>query len=151
MKRSLDIAREWQRRSVERSRKRAREKHDYRIRRIGRNRARQKREHERAYGPKAKWLRTLPSVASNRYPTVCSHINPKDRGELPHGTGRKHGSEWTVPLTVDEEREMHRIGQDSFEAKYRVDLTDEAEHYERAWQERTDVAMEYVERAREVG
>ena len=56
---------------------------------------------------------------SGRTPCVGHHV----RGG---GVGRKAGYEWIVPLTWEEHEELHRIGQQTFEARYGVDLEEEA-------------------------
>lgn len=95
--------------------------------------AKEREEFARTYGSKERveWTRRQPSVASGKGPCVNSHVSPGEG--LPHGTGRKHDYKWIVPLTRDEERELHQIGQASFQAKYGIYLPGKAEEHHAAW------------------
>ena len=86
------------------------------------NRARRNREFERAYRSPAfvAYTRASPSVVSGRSPCVCAHVTPND--DPPSGMGRKADAGWVVPITADEERELHQMGRWSFEAKHGRDL-----------------------------
>jgi len=90
------------------------------------NPKRRKREWLRAYDSLefVAYTHQSPSVASGRGPCVCAHVKP-DTG-LPVGMGRKADACWVVPLTLDEEREKHQHGEESFEKKHRISLPDEA-------------------------
>jgi len=70
------------------------------------------------------WTHESPSVASGQSPCVCAHVTP-DTG-LPTGTGRKADACWIVPLTSKEHDEIHQHGERTFEAKYNLNLADEA-------------------------
>jgi cell division inhibitor SulA len=91
------------------------------------------REWVRAYGSEARvaWVRSLPSVVTGMRPCVNAHVRSG-------GTGRKADACWIVPLTGEEHAELHRIGQRSFAAKYRIDLETKAADIERLWQLQND-------------
>jgi hypothetical protein len=83
----------------------------------------------RIYGTKERveWVKSLPSIVSGRTPCVNAHTSTG-------GMGRKADYTTIVPLTHEEHEELHRKGQRTFEAKYRVDLREAAQHIERYWQ-----------------
>ena len=99
------------------------------------NPERRKRERERAYGPpeRREWVQGQPSVVSGRTPCVNAHV-PDPEG--PSGMGRKADARWVVPLTLEEEMELHRVGIETFQARHDIDLTEAARETERQWKER---------------
>lgn len=113
---------------------RLREEGAPKYRRIGRNPERQEQEWERAYESeeRVKWVQDQPSVASGDTPCVNAHV-PDPSG--PSGMGRKADAAWVVPLTLEEERELHRIGVQSFEEKHDVVLQEEARRTDRRWRD----------------
>lgn len=91
-----------------------------------RNAARAKRARARDFGPRDRqeWVNGLPSVVSGRGPCVPHHVRSRGAG----GTDKE-----IVPLTVAEHEEVHRIGRQSFEARYGLDLASEARRVDAAW------------------
>ena len=89
-------------------------------------------EYARIYGSKERveWVKSSPSVASGLRPCVNAHT-------VNGGTGRKADACWIVPLTDAEHRELHRIGKESFNAQYGVDLDTCAMRTEKLWQSHT--------------
>lgn len=89
---------------------------------------REEDEGERIYGTHARreWMHALGSVVSGLRPTVIAHV----RGG---GVSRKADACWTVPLTWEEHMALHQHGAKTFEAKYRVDLLQEAAFIHQAW------------------
>lgn len=98
-----------------------------------RTRAAKRAEWERAYDSVefVLWTQSRVSVASGLRDCVCSHVTP-DEG-LPSGTGRKADACWVVPLTLEEERDLHQ-GEQTFERKWGINLADEAREHWAAWQ-----------------
>lgn len=101
-----------------------------------RNAKRAKANHERAYGDYAKWIRTLPCVA-------CGVVGHSEAAHTASGgKGRKADASTLAPLCGPHtarvyclwdgigkamliegcHRQSHRIGIQTFEAKYHVDL-----------------------------
>lgn len=97
-----------------------------------RKRERRTRQWERAYGSeeRVKWVQSLPSVVSGNGPCVNAHV-PDPNG--PSGMGRKSDARWIVPLTLAEERELHRVGIETFQRRHRVDLQAKAREIEARW------------------
>ena len=97
--------------------------------------AQKKAEWERKYDSEAfvHWTQSRCSVASGRRGCVCAHVKP-DTG-LPSGMGRKADAKWIVPLTLEEERHKHQIGEYTFEAMYGICLADEAREHWAKWRE----------------
>jgi hypothetical protein len=83
---------------------------------------------EREYGSveRIAWISALPSVVSGRGPCVNAHT-------ATGGVSRKAHHSSIVPLTVAEHDELHQHGQQTFEAKYRISLRDEAARVQAAW------------------
>jgi hypothetical protein len=83
---------------------------------------------EREYGSAARiaWVSALPSVVSGHGPCVNAHT-------ATGGVSRKAHHSSIVPLTVAEHDELHQHGQQTFEAKYQVDLRGEAARVDAAW------------------
>ncbi|MCK5316298.1 MAG: hypothetical protein KAJ55_00210 [Anaerolineales bacterium] len=94
--------------------------------------AQKRAEWERVYDSEAfvQWTQSRRSVASGRGPCVAAHVTP-DEG-LPSGTSRKADAYWIVPLTLEEERDKHR-GEKTFEAKWGVNLANEAREHWANW------------------
>ena len=91
-------------------------------------------ERRRTYGPpeRRRWIREQPSVVSGERGCVNAHVPPYGDAS---GTGRKADARWVVPLTIEEERELHRVGRQTFEEEHDVDLAAEAEQVEERWSE----------------
>lgn len=88
-------------------------------------------EWRRIYGSpeRAEWIEWQSSVASGQTPCENAHIKTG-------GTGRKADYIWIVPLTWEEHRiELHTLGRETFEAKYKIDLDAKAIETERRWQD----------------
>ncbi len=98
------------------------------------NRKRSAENFDRSYGDYAAWIRSLPCLITGRTTGIeASHVRTG-------GMGRRADARWLVPLAgpyttypvvdgltrfVNEEgphRELHRIGQRSFEQRHSVDL-----------------------------
>lgn len=99
-----------------------------------RNAKRRAKEFARAYGSKkrVKFVQSLPCLVDgcNRYPLarMVAHIETG-------GMGRKADANLTVPLCFHHHIEvLHRIGRESFEAKYGIDLQQLAADTESRWQ-----------------
>ncbi len=90
-------------------------------------------EFARIYGSRARvaWVKTLGCVVSN---PVCA-TQPIDNAHTrTGGTSRKANAETIAPICRWHHRELHRIGQRSFEQKYYLNLASEAAQTEREWQ-----------------
>jgi hypothetical protein len=83
---------------------------------------------DREYGSAARiaWVSSLPSVVSGQGPCVNAHT-------ATGGLSRKAHHSSIVPLTVAEHDELHQHGQQTFEAKYQVDLRAEAAMVQATW------------------
>lgn len=105
-----------------------------------RSAAKKRAEWERAHDSEAfvLWTQGRMSVASGLRGCVCHHVHP-DVG-LPVGGGRKADACWIVPITKDEHRELHGIngGEKTFEAKWDINLADEAREHWAKWRKRCD-------------
>lgn len=96
------------------------------------NPARRKREHARAYGPKARiaFVRSLPCIVPG-----ASHIGPIENAHIETGgMGRKADASLLVPLCHSHHRLLHSWGVASFQRVFCLDLAAEAEATEAAWQ-----------------
>lgn len=84
---------------------------------------------ERAYHSveRVEWVRWLPSVIGGGKPCVNAHVRTG-------GTAMKAEYIWIVPLTFEQHEELHRIGIQSFSAKYNIDLDAAARMVEIQWQ-----------------
>lgn len=82
-----------------------------------------------AYGPKAKWIRTLRCYVTGRdAPSVAAHVRSR-------GAGGKSGD--VVPFHALVEIDWHNLVEAKFEEKYGIskqDCKDAAERYEARWQ-----------------
>lgn len=89
-----------------------------------RNVKRAKKRYQKAFGDKAKYIRSLPCCA-------CGAAGPSD----PHHV-RSRGAGGTsadlAPLCRGCHREIHQIGVETFAAKWFLDLREKADKYE-AW------------------
>lgn len=95
------------------------------------NRQRKAETFTRAYGgaERVAWITRQPSVVSGEGPCVNAHVKTG-------GAGRKADARWVVPLTDAEHRELHQIGQKSFEAKHAIDLAFQAAIIDARWEVR---------------
>ena len=82
----------------------------------------------RAFGSveRTEWIARHGSIISGGGPCVNAHVRTG-------GMGRKADACWIVPLTWEEHNELHQHGAATFEAKYRVNLADEAARIESEW------------------
>lgn len=97
------------------------------------NRKRQRREFQRAYGSRkrVRFVQSLPCLVEGctRYP-LARQVVHIDTG----GTGRKADASHTVPLCFHHHIEvLHRIGRETFEERYGLDLTAAAANTEKLW------------------
>lgn len=102
------------------------------------NGKRRAKNQERAYGSRERreWLHRLPCCITGDAPQWGVKIDAVHvKGG---GAGRKADASLVVPMSATLHREMHRIGQKSFEAKYKVDLLAQAAFYDRAWRKAQD-------------
>lgn len=83
---------------------------------------------ERQYGDHADWIRTQPSLVSQRFGTAR---NPVMAAHAWHTRGAGGVAEDCVPLLKREERQIHRIGRRSFQQLHDVDLDAAAARYAR--------------------
>ncbi len=59
------------------------------------------------------FIRSLPSIVSRREPTEAAHVSYAEprAGKLGRGKGAKESDCWAVPLTPDEHRRQHSMGE----------------------------------------
>jgi len=89
------------------------------------NRKRKRERYERDFGlEKAAWIRTLPCLGCGRTPSEAAHAKSRGAG----GTAAH-----LVPLCHKCHREQHQVGILTFQSAHRLNLIDEAAHYDRAW------------------
>lgn len=83
---------------------------------------------ERVYGgaERADWMTLQPCILGCPAPSVNAHVKTG-------GTSRKADARWIVPACAAHHDEMHH-GQQSFEAKYGVDLEALAHVYDARWE-----------------
>ena len=95
-----------------------------------RNAKRRKTEHARAYGPDehVEWIAAQPCV-------VCGHVPCQNAHVRTGGMGRKADAKWIVPLCAVCHPELHRIGPQTFERTYRIDLHDLATITDARWEQ----------------
>lgn len=69
------------------------------------------------------WIRTLPSIVSRREGVEAAHVSyaVPAYGKLGRGRGAKESDQWAVPLTPDEHREQHRVGEKAYWASVGID------------------------------
>jgi len=69
------------------------------------------------------WIRTLPSIVSRREGVEAAHVSyaVPAYGKLGRGKGAKESDQWAVPLTPDEHREQHRVGEKAYWASVGID------------------------------
>ena len=69
------------------------------------------------------WIRTLPSIVSRREGTEAAHVSyaVPAYGKLGRGKGTKESDQWAVPLTPDEHREQHHVGEHAYWASVGID------------------------------
>lgn len=105
------------------------------------NRERRKRLHERNFGPKADWIRSLPcEVSGQRPPSDPAHTRSRGMG------GCGGDSTDLVPLSREahddfDGRDGRTVADEDFEAKWgrtRDSVRDAAEEYERRWRDMGD-------------
>lgn len=82
----------------------------------------------RAYGSaeRVAWVAAMPCA-------VCLRPNCENAHVRSGGTGRKADACWIVPLCPLHHAELHR-GAKTFQAKYRIDVLEEATITEARWQ-----------------
>lgn len=96
-----------------------------------RNVKRHKAEWKRAFhsAERADFIQQMPCIVTGRGP--CENVHVKGGG-----VRRKADYVLVVPMIAEKHREMHRIGQKTFEALYNLNFAELAEEAERAWRER---------------
>jgi hypothetical protein len=62
------------------------------------------------------WIRTLPSIVSRREGVEAAHVSyaVPAYGKLGRGKGAKESDQWAVPLTPDEHRAQHSMGEQAY-------------------------------------
>lgn len=104
------------------------------IKRSGRVKARNHRrrelEHARAYCglDRVQWIKSQPCVVSGEQANDVQNAHVKTGG-----MGRKADYIWIVPMRAGYHRQLHRVGVESFQAIFGVDLVALAEETQRRW------------------
>lgn len=69
------------------------------------------------------WLHSVPCIVTGTLPVEAAHLstaNPK-YGHMGRGKGQKSNDRWALPLSPEEHRKQHHLGEYSFWAHKRVD------------------------------
>lgn len=95
-----------------------------------RNPARKAREFARAYGGEARvaFIRAMPCLTCGGHPCENAHVKSG-------GAGRKADARWVVPLCHGCHAQLHTTGQQTFEAKYGIDLMHWAQVIDARWEQ----------------
>lgn len=95
-----------------------------------RNPKRKASEFTRAYGSETRveWIKRQRCVITGLHSSAVENVHVRGGG-----ASRKADACWIVPMISELHKELHRVGKQSFEAKYEIDLDAAAAWTESRW------------------